>query len=85
MTLSFDKESGLLVKTQRQGRGRGAKGSPADVDEEQFLSDYKKVNGVMTPMKTTVKHDGKKFMSYTLSNVEILESLPKAMFATLDD
>ncbi len=84
VTLSFDKESGLLVKTQRQGRGPGANGSPADVDEEQFLSDYKKVNGVMTPMKTTVKHDGKKFMSYTLSNVEVLESLPKAMFATDD-
>jgi hypothetical protein len=84
VTLSFDKESGLLVKMQRKGRGPAADGSLKDVDEESFPSDYKKVNGLMTPMKMLVKHDGAKFMSYTLSDVENLESLPAGTFATDD-
>jgi len=84
VTLSFDKESGLLVKTQRKGRGPGADGAVKDVDEESFMSDYKKVNGLMTPTKMLVKHDGAKFMSYTLSDVENLESLPASTFATDD-
>lgn len=84
ITLSFDKDSGLLVKTQRKSLGAGADGSPKEVDEESFVGDYKKINGIMTPMKTTVKHDGAKFMTFTLSDVEILESLPKGTFATDD-
>jgi hypothetical protein len=84
VALSFDKESGLLVKTQRKGRGPAADGSVKEVDEESFMSDYKKVNGLMTPMKMLVKHDGTKFMSYTLSDVENLESLPAGTFATDD-
>jgi len=84
VTLSFDKESGLLVKTQRKARGPAGDGSTKEVDEESFLGDYKKVNGLMTAMKMTVKHDGAKFMSYTMSDVENLESLPASTFATDD-
>jgi hypothetical protein len=84
VTLSFDKATGLLVKTQRKGRGPGPDGSPKDVDEESFFSDFKKINGVMQAMKKTVKFDGAKFMSYTLSGVEVLETLPKSTFAVDD-
>jgi hypothetical protein len=38
----------------------------------------------MTPTKMTVKHDGNKFMTYTLTDVENLESLPANTFATDD-
>ena len=84
VNLAFDKESGLLVKTQRRAKGPAADGSLKEVDEESFLSDYKKINGLMTPTKMTVKHDGNKFMTYNLSDVENLESLPANTFATDD-
>jgi hypothetical protein len=84
VTLSFDKETGLMVKTRRKGRGPSPDGTLKEVDEETFLADYKKVNGLMTPMKMAVKHDGAKFMTYTLADVEVLESLPAATFATDD-
>ncbi|HEY2787554.1 MAG TPA: hypothetical protein VGJ05_21535 [Fimbriiglobus sp.] len=84
VTLSFDKESGLLVKSQRKGRGAGADGAMKDVDEESFVSDYKKVNGVMSPQKLVVHQDGTKFMTCTMSDIENLESLPKSTFSTDD-
>ncbi len=85
VTLSFDKESGLLVKTQRKGRGAGADGAVKEVDsEESFLSDYKKVNGVMSPHKLIVNQDGTKFMTCTMTDVENLESLPANTFSTDD-
>jgi hypothetical protein len=82
VTLSFDKESGLLVKTQR--KGKSGDGMNKEVDEESFLSDYKKVNGVMSAHKLVVHHDGTKFMTCTMSDVEVLESLPAKTFATDD-
>jgi hypothetical protein len=84
VTLSFDKESGLLVKAKRKGQGAGADGSMKEVDEESFMSDYKKVNGVMVAHKLVVHQDGTKFMTCTMSDVEVLESLPNDTFKTDD-
>jgi hypothetical protein len=55
--LFFDKKSGLLVKTQRRGLAPSM-GEPKEVDEETVMSDFKKVDGVLVPMKLVVNHDG---------------------------
>jgi hypothetical protein len=79
---SFDKESGLLVKLQRKGRGAGADGTAKEMEFESFLTDFKKVNGVQVAMKMVVKQDGAKFMTLAYDDMELLESLPAGTFAT---
>ena len=74
----FDKESGLLVKTFHRGHGPG---DGAEVDEESFHQDYKKVNGVQVPTKLVVNHDGKKFMTVNISDYELLTKLDDKEFA----
>jgi hypothetical protein len=80
----FDKESGMLVKTAHRGRGPGDDGQPTDVDEESFPTEYKKVNGIQVATKLTVHHNGKKFMTIKLSDVEVLEKIDDKEFA-IDD
>ena len=71
VTLFFDKKSGLLVKTSRKGLNPEGK----DVVEDSVLTDYKKTDGVQIPMTMTVTHDGKKFMSITVTGAKMLEKV----------
>jgi hypothetical protein len=80
----FDKESGLLVKTTHKGKGPGDDGQPKDVEEETYASDYKKVKGLQVPMKLTVHHDGKKFMTIKVSEYDVLEKIDDKEFTTDD-
>lgn len=82
--LYFDKESGLLVKTGHQGKGPGEGGAQVDVYQETYPSEYKKVNGVQVAHKLVINHDGKKFLTLNLSDVEVLEKLDDAEFK-IDD
>jgi hypothetical protein len=68
------------VKTQKKDKDENDK----EIDEESFYQDYKKVQGVMTPHKGVVKHDGKDFMKFTLSDVKHLEKVDDKEFA-IDD
>src|SRR5262249_16094326 len=70
--LFCEKKLGLLVKISRKCRAPGV-GDPQEVVEETILSDYKLVDGVMTPMKMTVTHDGKKFMNMTVVESKLME------------
>jgi hypothetical protein len=81
--LFFDKKTNLLVKTSRKGLAPGM-GEPQEVSEETVLSDYKKVDGVMTPMKMAVTHDGKKFMNVTVTEAKLTEKADPKSFATDD-
>ena len=76
--LFFGKKSGLLVRTQRQGLEPGGTG---DVDEVSDLSDYKKVDGIQTPMTIKVSHDGKAFMTMKVTEMKYLEKLDAKKFA----
>ena len=78
--LCFDKESGLLVKTGHKGKGPGGE----EVYQETLVSEYKKVNGVQVPHKMVLNHDDKKFMTATVSDVEVLEKVDDKEFK-LDD
>jgi outer membrane lipoprotein-sorting protein len=80
----FDKSSGLMVKSAHRGVGPGDDGSPKEVLEESYNSDFKKVKGVMIPMKLEIKHDDKKFMTFNVSDYELLEKIDDKEF-TVDD
>ena len=82
--LYFDKESGLLVKTGHQGKGPGEGGARTDVYQESYLSEFKKVNGVQVATRVQQNHDGKKFLTSTMSDIELLEKLDDSEFK-LDD
>jgi len=79
--LFFDKDKGTLVKMQR--KGVAADGS-TEVDEESYMMDYKKVDGVLTPGKVEVKHDGKKFLTFEITDVKYKEKADDKEFA-IDD
>jgi len=79
--LYFDKESGLLVKFGHKAKSPDGSG---EVYQEAYPSDYKKVNGVQMANKLVIENDGKKFLSLTLSDLEVLEKLDEKEFK-LDD
>jgi len=81
--LFFDKKTGLLNKIERKGLAPSM-GEPTEVTEETVMSDYKKVDGVMQPTKVVVNHDGKKFMSMSVTEVKLMEKADEKAF-TLDD
>jgi hypothetical protein len=80
----FDKSSGLIVKTAHKGLGPGEGGKSVEVYEESYPTEYKKVNGLQLPTKVVVNHDGKKFMSVTFSDYEVLEKIDDKDFAVDD-
>ncbi len=81
MKLYFDKKTGLLVKAERQGLAPG--GGGGEVLTESVVSDYKKVDGVVTPTKITIHHDGKKFMTLEVTETKY-GPVPASEFATDD-
>jgi hypothetical protein len=77
----FSKKTGLLVRTQRQGLDpTGAN----EVDEVSDLSDYKKVDGIQTPMTLKTTHDGKPFMTMKVTEVKYHEKLEAKKFPVDD-
>jgi hypothetical protein len=76
--LFFDKKTGLLVRMQRQGLDPMGEN---EVDEVTDMTDYKKVDGIQTPMTIKTMHDGKAFMTMKLSSVKYYEKLEAKRFA----
>lgn len=79
--LFFDKKSNRLVKTQRRGFGKGATGI-IDVDEEAYFSDFKPFGKATLPAAMLVNHDGKKYMSMTVTELKFVDKLDDKEFAT---
>lgn len=79
--LYFDKKTNLLVMTKRDSVSPGTEEA---VVETSMLSDYKMVDGLMTAMKTTVKHDDKDFMTMTMKSVKNMEKADAKSFAVDD-
>ncbi len=75
--LYFDKETGLLVKSESRVKDDGGQ----EVTEESFPSDYKDVQGTKQAMKFTVKRNGKLFMEGEATKVELFEKLDASTFA----
>ncbi|HVK10985.1 MAG TPA: hypothetical protein VM597_19610, partial [Gemmataceae bacterium] len=78
VTLYFDKESGLLVKSEHLVKDEG---SGQEVQEETFYADYKEVQGTKQAMKFKVNRDGKLFMEGEATEYHLSEKLDDNTFA----
>jgi hypothetical protein len=78
VTLHFDKESGLHVKTTSRARDEEA---DKEVAEETVYSDFRDVQGVKSAMRFVVQRDGKPYLEGTTTNLQLLEKLDAATFA----
>jgi hypothetical protein len=76
--LYFDKETGLLVKTETRVRDEG---SGQEVTEESFPSDYKELQGTKQAMKFVIKRDGKLYLEGELTDCQLAEKLDASVFA----
>lgn len=77
--LSFDKKSNRLVKTQRRAFANGAAGT-VEVDEETVLSDFKLFGKTLLPTAMVVNHDGKKFMTVSVTDWKFLDKVDDKEF-----
>jgi hypothetical protein len=78
VNLYFDKETGLLVKTESRVKDEQ---SGQEVTEETLLSDYKEVQGTKQAMKFTVRRDGKPYLEGEITECRLAEKLDDGVFA----
>jgi hypothetical protein len=77
VTLFFDKESHLLVKTETRSRA----GTPIEGKVETILRRHKAVEGVQRPMMLMTFHDGKPLWSHWVMEYRVAEKADAGMFA----
>lgn len=73
--LFFDKESGLLVKTEHLREAGGKK-----VKQEELYSDFKDCDGFKRATKTVVLLDGKKLLEMDMTDVKYLDNVDETLF-----
>ncbi len=78
VSLFFDKETGLLVKTETRVMDEFTN---KEVTQETFMSDYKEINGLKYFGKMTIKRDGKLFLEEEFSDQKSLDKLDEKLFA----
>lgn len=77
VSLYFDKETGLLVKSEREA---------LDIDsgdtfrEEIYYSKCKEMNGIQTPMKAVAYRNGEKFSEQEATEIKYLEKIEEKLF-----
>jgi len=79
ISLFFDKDSGLLLKTER--RVKDLMGGGDEVNQETIYGDYKDVGGTKLPAKVTIKRDGKKYIEQENSDMKLTDKLDDKLFA----
>jgi hypothetical protein len=77
LRLYFDKETGLLVKTEHSLTG----GDSKEVKQEELYADFKEIQGYKRPFKVTAFRDGKKVMEAVLTDVKYLDKIDEREFA----
>jgi len=77
LRMFFDRETGLLVKTEHKLDDKMGK----EVRQEETYSDFRDLGGYRRPVKVTVQRDGKKVMEAELTEVKYFERLDDAQFA----
>jgi hypothetical protein len=78
ISLFFDKKTGLLAKVEHRTVDPM---SGNEITEERIITEYSKTDGVPTPKKVTVKHDGNKYMEAEIVETKRLEKLEDSEFA----
>jgi hypothetical protein len=78
MSLYFDKEKGLLMKSQRRAKDPM---SGNEMNLETVFSSYKDVEGVQRFMKMAVKRDGDDFLDIDTTEFKTLDNVDDNVFA----
>jgi hypothetical protein len=72
----FDKETGLIAKTQRQVKDM----SGQDVTEERIVKEYQDVNGRKMAKKVEVKRGGNPFMEVEVVETKLVDKVDDSEF-----
>jgi hypothetical protein len=78
VNLYFDKDKGLLAKVETRVKDMQ---SGQEVTQENFLGDYKDVQGVQRPHKITLKREGKDYVDMEINEIKLLEKLDDSIFS----
>ncbi|MFW6131095.1 MAG: hypothetical protein ACOC5F_00670 [Candidatus Aminicenantaceae bacterium] len=76
VSMYIDPESYLLYKT----KGKSLNQMGVEVETESVLSDYKKVEGIMTPHSITIYQDGEEFLTMDITEVDYNTGLKDSFF-----
>jgi hypothetical protein len=76
--LYFDKESGLLVKTERRAFDTNTRKEGL---QEEVYSNFKEAAGVTRPMKVIFYQDGKKYMEAETTELKYVDKFDDTVFA----
>jgi hypothetical protein len=77
VSLYFDKDSGLLVRSI--ARLKNEQGQ--DMDQETDYANYKDIQGVKQPTKLSVKRDGKLYVQQDNTDIKLMEKLDDKTFS----
>jgi hypothetical protein len=75
LKMFFDKDSGLLVKTEHVREE-----SKKKITQEEFYSDFRDVDGYKRPRKTVVHRGGKPFLEMEEVEVKYLDKVDETLF-----
>lgn len=78
VTLYFDKETNLLVKSERRAKDVQMGGS--EFNEETYYSDWKDIGGVKRAHKVKINRDDKKYVESETTEFKVVEKLDDAEF-----
>jgi hypothetical protein len=76
VSLFFDNESGLLVKTETKIKDEQGQ----EVNQETFYNDYKEIDGVKQPIKVTIKRDGMPYVEVENADFKPVDKLDDKLF-----
>jgi hypothetical protein len=76
--LFFDKETGMLLASERQARDAM---SGQEYKQETQYTDYKEVDGAKRAFRVNVKRDGEKFFEGEMTEYKTLDKLDDSVFA----
>lgn len=83
ITMFFSKKTGLLLKYQTVVHA--AEKGYEEVTEETFYSEFKEIEGVMIPMKASIKRDGEKYVESEVTSVKFPKEIDADLFAKPKD
>jgi hypothetical protein len=78
VNLHFDKKTGLLVKSESRNMDFLTR---EEVAEEREMYDYKKIDGMLVPMRIVINRDGKKYVEIDITDVKFNDKLDDSAFA----
>src|SRR5262249_28863566 len=77
LKLYFDRETGLLVKVERQVMDPLSR---QEATEERYMRDYQKTHGILAARQIVVERNGKPYMEAKVETIEYLPRLDRSVF-----